>query len=143
MYTDWEPLFENLTDAQVADIIRGLFAHENDKEYVFRDDTKAIAALLVSTLERNSKKYEKTCEKNRENIKKRYTNVYERSNSYTSVNECIQKNTNATDNDNENDNENDNDNENVNDSDNDNGRNCPKSSNPFIDLINDLEDIGE
>jgi hypothetical protein len=100
LYLDqYEPI-QSLTDKQKGILFDALFVYQSGKEPVLKDQVIKMAfGFFKQTFERDRAKYLKRCEKNRENINKRWnkedTNVYER----------IRTNTKHTDSDSVSDNE--------------------------------------
>ena len=84
---------EDFTDEQFGIITRAMIKYDKDGVIPdFKDNSIKIAFKIIKPLlDKNKQEYETKCNKNRENVKKRWekedTNVYER----------IQSNTNATD----------------------------------------------
>ena len=108
LYLDHQEIFEMLTDEQAGQLIKSIFLYERTGTMPKMDKMLNLAFVpIMQILDKNRRRYDEKCKKNKENIKKRWnknnTNVYERK----------KQNTNYTDNDN--DNEYDNDNEIVTD----------------------------
>lgn len=118
IYADTKNLVEKLNNEQAGILFKAIFAFVSQTEIPEMDGITEMAFSIISNyLERDIAKYEKRCERNRQNINKRWnannTNAYER----------IQSNTNAyernfsyydNDSDNDSDNKNDNDSDIVN-----------------------------
>lgn len=134
LYYDSYTLFKKLGNTKAGDLILAIFEYET-KEVLpnFKDDMALDITfdVIKAYLDRNRENYNKKCEKNRENIKKRWSNknditndeqiqndttVYDRIPSYTNGYETIRSDTKNTDNDSDKDSDNDNDNDNDNDS---------------------------
>lgn len=123
LYTSYYALIEGLTDEQLGQLTRAVFIYARDGEVIKLEPVVRMAfSFIKDNIDRNADKYQKKCERNRENIKKRWekkhsedtteqsnTNVYERIPSNTNVYE--EKSRIPYDNDNEyvNDNVDDND----------------------------------
>lgn len=110
MYKEWEELFEALDkDEEVSQLIKALFAFaKRGEEAEFSGALKIAFITMRSAIERDGKKWEQKCDRNSENVRKRWnknnTTEYER----------IQTNTNDTDKDKDKDKDKDNDNDNDN-----------------------------
>ena len=92
VYGDIKPTLDELTDSQVAQLFRGMVDYfVNGKKPKFTGELKIAFIPIQQQMDRDSEKYEKRCEKNRENIKKRYerirtnTNVYDGIRTYTNA----------------------------------------------------------
>lgn len=95
MYYDILEQLEDFTDEQFGKITRAIIKYDQTGETTEFDDPilKMAFKILKPTLDRNKKEYEEKCEKNRQNVLKRWgkddTNEYDR----------IRMNTNDTDTD--------------------------------------------
>jgi len=124
LYLEHQEIFEMLDDEQAGKLIKQIFEYEKTGNPPKLDKMLSLAFVpIMQSLDKNRKKYDEKCRKNKENISIRWnknnTNVYERKN----------QDTNYTDNDNDNDNDNDSDN----DSDNDNAvKEILENNNIFI-----------
>ncbi len=96
LYTSDYQLIEGLTDAQMGQLTRALFIYVRDGEQIQLEPVVRMAFVFIKDkIDRNQQKYQKKCECNRENIRKRWnksntndtkgneripndTNVYER-----------------------------------------------------------------
>ncbi len=121
LYTSYYALIEGLTDEQLGQLTRAIFLYARDGKSIKLEPVVRMAfSFIKDNIDRNADKYQKKCERNRENIKKRWekkhsedtteqsnTNVYERIPSNTNVYE--EKSRIPYDNDNVDDNDNDND----------------------------------
>lgn len=124
LYKDWKPLIEELNNEQKGTLLQAIYDYVcgNGSDEVLEDiksrldlATKIIFMTIQNTLHRDLEKYRNKCEKNKENIGKRWnTNEYERIPKHTNVKVGKKKNTKGirndtknTDNDNEYDNDND------------------------------------
>ena len=93
MFYDLLEQLEDFTDEQFGIITRAIIKYDRDNVVPeFTDASVKIAFKIIKPiLDKNKQEYESKCEKNRENIKKRWgkedTNVYD----------CIRTNTNDTD----------------------------------------------
>lgn len=106
LYLDQQEIFEMLTDEQAGQLIKNIFQYERYGQMPKMDKFLNLAFVpIMQALDKNRRKYEEKCKKNKENIEIRWnkqnTNVYERK----------KQNTNYTDNDNDNEYDNDNDND--------------------------------
>ena len=106
MYYDLLEQLKDFTDEQFGKVVRVMIKYDRDGIEPKIDDMQIKLAfnILKPTIDRNKKEYQDKCDKNRENINKRWnrqdTNEYD----------CIRTNTNYTDNDIDNDNDIDKDN---------------------------------
>ena len=89
VYGDIQDVLKELDDEQVAQLFRGMVNYFVDgKASKFTGVLKFVWIPIKQHMDRDAEKYEKRCEKNRENVKKRW----ERANEY----ERIRTNTNDT-----------------------------------------------
>lgn len=119
LYTSYYALIEGLTDEQLGQLTRALFIYARDGKTIKLEPVVRMAfSFIKDNIDRNADKYQKKCERNRENIRKRWekkhaedttersdTTEYERIPSNTNVYE--EKSRIPYDNDNEYDNDND------------------------------------
>lgn len=93
LYTSDYQLIEGLTDEQLGQLTRALFIYARDGEVINLEPVVRMAFVFIKDkIDRNQAKYQKKCERNRENIRKRWN----KSNTNdTKENERIQKNTNV------------------------------------------------
>ena len=115
LYTSYYAIIEGLTDEQLGQLTRALFIYARDGEVINLEPVVRMAfSFIKDNIDRNADKYQKKCERNRENIRKRWekkhsedtteqsdTNVYKRIPSNTNVYE--EKSRIPYDNDNDND----------------------------------------
>lgn len=99
LYTSYYALIEGLTDEQLGQLTRAIFLYARDGKSIELEPVVRMAfSFIKDNIDRNADKYQKKCERNRENIKKRWekkhsedtteqsnTNVYERIPSNTNV----------------------------------------------------------
>ena len=109
LYLDQQEIFEMLTDEQAGQLIKNIFLYERTGQMPKMDKMLTLAFVpIMQILDKNRRKYDEKCKKNKENVEKRWnknnTVVYERK----------KTNTNYTDNDNDSDNDNEDDNDNDN-----------------------------
>lgn len=96
LYTSDYQLIEGLTDEQLGQLTRALFTYARDGDVINLEPVVRMAFVFIKDkIDRNQAKYQKKCERNRENIRKRWnksntndtkgneripndTNVYER-----------------------------------------------------------------
>ena len=90
VYDDIVEILDALTDEEVGQLFRGMVNyHMTGEEPSFSGALKLAFIPVRQDIDRNAEKYTKRCEKNRENIKKRYeriqsnTNVYDGIRTYT------------------------------------------------------------
>lgn len=103
----WGEMFKELSDENAGQLIKAMFAYRRGESPEFDDPImNAVLKMVESTMDANDDAYTKTCEKNRENIRKRWaltramkenTSEYDRKGDDTTVYERIQPNTNDTD----------------------------------------------
>ena len=119
LYTSYYAIIEGLTDEQLGQLTRALFIYARDgKAFKLEPVVRMAFSFIKDNIDRNADKYQKKCERNRENIRKRWekkhsedtnersdTNVYERIPSNTTVYEEKSRIPYDNDNDNDNDNE--------------------------------------
>lgn len=71
IYLDYEEQFNLLTDEQIGQLMRAIIKYEKTKEIPQLDGMLKMAFSFIKTqLDRDREKYNKKCEKNRENAKK-------------------------------------------------------------------------
>ena len=103
VYGDIEETLDELTDEQVAKLFRGMVKYfKTGKDPKFTGVLKFVFIPVKQQMDRDAEKYDRRCEKNRENVKKRYeriqsnTNVYDGIRTYTNAtNTNTNKNTNT------------------------------------------------
>lgn len=119
LYTSYYAIIEGLTDQQLGQLTRALFIYARDGEQIQLEPVVRMAfSFIKDNIDRNSEKYQKKCERNRENIRKRWqkkntkdttetsdTNVYDGIPTNTNVYEEKSRIPYDNDNDNDNDNE--------------------------------------
>lgn len=93
LYTSDYQLIEGLTDEQLGQLTRALFTYARDGEVINLEPVVRMAFVFIKDkIDRNQAKYQKKCERNRENIRKRWN----KSNTNdTKENERIPNNTNV------------------------------------------------
>ena len=73
LYTSDYQLIEGLTDEQLGQLTRALFIYARDGEVINLEPVVRMAfAFIKDKIDRNQQKYQKKCERNRENIRKRW-----------------------------------------------------------------------
>ena len=73
LYTSDYQLIEGLTDEQLGQLIRALFTYARDGKVIKLEPVVRMAfAFIKDKIDRNQQKYQKKCERNRENIRKRW-----------------------------------------------------------------------
>lgn len=102
VYGDIEESLNELTDEQVAKLFRGMVSYFNTgKDPKFNGLMKMVFIPIRQQMDRDTDKYEKKCQKNKESIQKYWdkvkadTNEYERIRTNTNVYERIPSNTNV------------------------------------------------
>lgn len=93
LYTSDYQLIEGLTDEQLGQLTRALFIYARDGEVINLEPVVRMAFVFIKDkIDRNQAKYQKKCERNRENIRKRWNKSYTND---TKENERIPNNTNV------------------------------------------------
>lgn len=73
LYTSDYQLIEGLTDEQLGQLTRALFVYARDGEVINLEPVVCMAFVFIKDkIDRNQQKYQKKCERNRENIRKRW-----------------------------------------------------------------------
>ena len=73
LYTSDYHLIEGLTDEQLGQLTRALFVYARDGEVIKLEPVVRMAFVFIKDkIDRNQQKYQKKCERNRENIRKRW-----------------------------------------------------------------------
>ena len=73
LYTSDYQLIEGLTDEQLGQLTRALFVYARDGEVIKLEPVVRMAFVVIKDkIDRNQQKYQKKCERNRENIRKRW-----------------------------------------------------------------------
>lgn len=73
LYTSDYQLIEGLTDEQLGQLTRALFVYARDGEVINLEPVVRMAFVFIKDkIDRNQQKYQKKCECNRENIRKRW-----------------------------------------------------------------------
>ena len=74
LYNDYLQWLKLLSDEETGKLIRAIFTYENDRTLPdFSDKRTEIAFYMIKeNLDRDRKKYEKVCEKNKENAQARW-----------------------------------------------------------------------
>lgn len=125
LYADYIKHIERLSDDEAGKLFKAIFCYVNNGRLPDLDGMSAMAFSFISNqLDNDLQKYEETCKKRSENIKKRWDKVNSAKKATgdlcdtndTNEYKCIFCNTNDTDNDSVNDNENVNDIDNDSDS---------------------------
>lgn len=100
LYKDSRIFVDKLNKEQRGDLLAAIFAYVCDGEIPdFYNDsiTQMCFEIIRNYLDRDEKKYQEKCQRNKENIQRRWNKVHEQSN--TNVYDNKQSNTNATDKD--------------------------------------------
>lgn len=114
LYHSYKEQFDLLNDKQLRDLIYAMIEFDKTGNELELDNlTKMAFTPIKRNLLENKERWEDRCNKNSENIKKRWEKVNNTNGiqSYTNEYERIRKDTKYTDNDNDNDNDNEYDNE--------------------------------
>ena len=73
LYTSDYQLIEGLTDEQIGQLSRALFIYARDGRIIELEPVVRMAFVFIKDkIDRNQQKYQKKCERNRENIRKRW-----------------------------------------------------------------------
>ncbi len=74
VYYDWYYLIKDLSNEQIAELVRAMFAYNKDGiVWDFKDErVVGIFDFMKNTFDRDNEKYERRCRKNAENAKKRW-----------------------------------------------------------------------
>lgn len=73
LYTSDYQLIEGLADEQLGQLTRALFIYARDGEVINLEPVVRMAFVFIKDkIDRNQQKYQKKCERNRENIRKRW-----------------------------------------------------------------------
>ena len=74
VYYEWEDLFNKLSDAQIAEMFKAMFAFaKRNEEPEFSDNLlDACFCIIRYAIKRDKQKYYDRCLKNAENIRKRW-----------------------------------------------------------------------
>lgn len=112
MYVDMYAPTAALSLEQKGELWDAVFKFHSGEEVSISDPMAQMAfSFFRQVFERDAEEYERRCEKNRENVRKRWeakdTTAYDRIESNTTVCDGIRHGTKHTDNDNDNDNDND------------------------------------
>jgi hypothetical protein len=108
LYTEQKAVIDKLTDEQAGRLIKAIYAHETGEEMELDSILDLVITPFLTSLERNTEKYQKRVETNKKNIAKRWN---EDDTKNTNGKNGIQNDTNDT-------NGNDSDSDSVSDSDN-------------------------
>lgn len=109
LYTEQKAVIDKLTDEQAGKLIKAIYAHETGEDYNLDAILDLVITPFLTSLERNTEKYQKRVETNKKNIAKRWNNDDTKN---TNGNDGIQNDTSDT---NGNDSDSVSDNDNVND----------------------------
>lgn len=72
IHEDTTALFEGLEDEDAGQLVKAMIAYQNDKETSLSGTLGAVFQMLKIGLDKDNEAYKERCEKNRENIKKRW-----------------------------------------------------------------------
>ena len=111
LYTEQKAVIDKLTDEQAGKLIKAIYAHETGEDYNLDAILDLVITPFLTSLERNTEKYQKRVETNKKNIAKRWNNDDTKN---TNGNDGMQNDTNDTDG-NDSDSDSDSVNVNVND----------------------------
>ena len=86
VYGDIKATSDELTDEQLGKLFRGMIDYFVDGKCPrFTDSLKFAFIPIKQQMDRDSEKYEQRCEKNRENIRKRYDRIRTNTNEYDGI----------------------------------------------------------
>ena len=107
LYTEQKAVIDKLTDEQAGKLIKAIYAHETGEEMELDSILDLVITPFLTSLERNTEKYQKRVETNKKNIAKRWN---EDDTKNTNGKNGIQNDTNDTNgNDSDSDSDNDSD----------------------------------
>lgn len=110
LYLEHQAVFEMLTDEQAGQLIKNIFEYEKTGQVPKMEQMLNVAFVPIKQdLDKNRAKYEKTVERNKKNIEKRWQNKLPNDTKNTTGKNGIPNDTKNTDNDNDYDNDYDND----------------------------------
>ena len=72
LYTEQKAVIDKLTDEQAGKLIKAIYAHETGEEYNLDAILDLVITPFLTSLERNTEKYQKRVETNKKNIAKRW-----------------------------------------------------------------------
>ena len=103
LYQDQEEVVNSLTDAQAGQLFKAIFKYNRGENPQLSPILKIVFIPIRQALDRNKEKYQEICQKNKENIMRRWHKKKDTKN--TTVYDRIRSDTKHTDNDNDNDND--------------------------------------
>lgn len=103
MNDKWNEVFSTLPDDKAGQLIKAAFSYHTTGEFQIDDPVlNAVFNMIKSEIDENDRRYEEICERNRQNVSRRYTKKNEKLPEATTVDDRIPL---ATDNDIDNDND--------------------------------------
>ena len=72
LYTEQKAVIDKLTDEQAGKLIKAIYAHETGEEMELDSILDLVITPFLTSLERNTEKYQKRVETNKKNIAKRW-----------------------------------------------------------------------
>ena len=79
LYTEHYEIVEGLTDEQLGKLSRALYLYARDgTEMELEPIVKMAYSFIKGSIQKNAEKYQKKCDRNRENIRKRWSDTEER-----------------------------------------------------------------
>lgn len=75
LYKDQEEIIDNLTDKQAGRLFKAVFDYARGDKPVLSQSMSVIFISIRQTIDRNKENYEKVCEINRKNAKKRWEKI--------------------------------------------------------------------
>jgi hypothetical protein len=72
LYTEQKAVIDKLTDEQAGKLIKAIYAHETGEEMELDAILDLVITPFLTSLERNTEKYQKRVETNKKNIAKRW-----------------------------------------------------------------------
>lgn len=88
-----QEVFDSLPDEDAGKLIKGIFNYVNTSDCKLDGLLKTIFIPIKNDIDKNEETYQKKCQKNRENIEKRWNTKYEDIRTYTNVYESIPNDT--------------------------------------------------
>lgn len=73
LYNENKEVFDKLTDVEAGQLIKAVFQYEEDKTYTLSNILEIIFTPIRQNLDKNTTRYNNICERNKNNIEKRYS----------------------------------------------------------------------
>ena len=107
LYTEQKAVIDKLTDEQAGKLIKAIYAHETGEEMELDSILDLVITPFLTSLERNTEKYQKRVEANKKNIAKRWNEEDTKNTNGKNGMQNYTNDTNGNDSDNDSDNDND------------------------------------